>query len=541
MTIFHRMLGIAMILVFSLGSFSILAYTPGKEYRFTILHIGDTHGNAWKNKQGVGGMALQKSIIDRVRTEVEGHNNNKGKVLVISSGDFNSGNPYSDLLKAKPDIEGMNLIGYDAIGVGNHEFDHTVELLEEQALWLKCPLVSSNIFDKASGELLKSLRPFIIKKIDDLDVALVGLTTEDTPNTITHREYVAGLEFKSALDVGAKLIPQLKTKADLILAITHLGIYPEEEKRRRSSTATDDITLARAFPDIKVILGSHSHTKLETPLLEGKTVIAHTGSNNSFIGRMDLHFQDGELTVEKYQLIPIQESTTLKEDPTMLATLMPYLEQGRAKLAQKIGKVIGGTFGGRGTPTIGGETNFGRMVAKSVREGVTSDLAMVTTGGLRTNLYEGELTYEMVLTAMPFYCDIATVEMNGFALKKYLDEVRKKTDLNFSGITLFLDSDDANDKGEIVKMQIAGKEVDLDVASPQKYKLALSGFMASGGAGAPVLSNDPSYHLTGQNDTQLFLDFVKREQNLNAAMDEYITPSAQKIIENKRYSISQKP
>ena len=120
-----------------------------KTLQFTIIHTNDNHGKFWRNRNGEMGMAARKTLIDRIRAEVEAEG---GKSLVLSAGDINTGVPESDIQEAEPDFIGMNLIGYDAMTVGNHEFDNSLPVLLKQEKWADFPFLSANIFYKDTGK-----------------------------------------------------------------------------------------------------------------------------------------------------------------------------------------------------------------------------------------------------------------------------------------------------------------------------------------------------------------------------------------------------
>ena len=131
-----------------------------KSLEFTVIHTNDNHGKFWRNRHDELGMAARKTLIDRIRNEVE---SNGGKTLVLSAGDVNTGVPESDIQEAKPDFIGMNMIGYDAMAPGNHEFDNSLNVLLEQEKWANFPFLAANIFYKNSNKPL--FKPFIIKDL----------------------------------------------------------------------------------------------------------------------------------------------------------------------------------------------------------------------------------------------------------------------------------------------------------------------------------------------------------------------------------------
>jgi 5'-nucleotidase / UDP-sugar diphosphatase len=187
--------------------------------KLTILHTNDHHGRFWPNSDGEYGMAARKTLIDRVRAEVKAAG---GEVLLLDGGDINTGVPESDLQDAEPDFKGMNLLGYDASAVGNHEFDKPPEVLAKQRSWLKFPLLAANIYK--DGQRL--FQPYAIFERGGYKIAVMGLTTDDTRIMVLPAN-IAGIEFRKPIDEAAKLLPELRSKADMVIATTHMGHYPD--------------------------------------------------------------------------------------------------------------------------------------------------------------------------------------------------------------------------------------------------------------------------------------------------------------------------
>jgi 5'-nucleotidase/UDP-sugar diphosphatase len=121
MKLMKRGVALALIAAWGLVSLPAQAYEKDKTYKITILHTNDHHGHFWRSEYGEYGLSAQKTLVDGIRKEVAAQG---GSVLLLSGGDINTGVPESDLQDAEPDFRGMNLIGYDAMAVGNHEFDN---------------------------------------------------------------------------------------------------------------------------------------------------------------------------------------------------------------------------------------------------------------------------------------------------------------------------------------------------------------------------------------------------------------------------------
>lgn len=129
MKLMKRGVALALIAAWGLTSLPAQAYEKDKTYKITILHTNDHHGHFWRSEYGEYGLAAQKTLVDGIRKEVAAQG---GSVLLLSGGDINTGVPESDLQDAEPDFRGMNLIGYDAMAVGNHEFDNPLSVLRQQ-------------------------------------------------------------------------------------------------------------------------------------------------------------------------------------------------------------------------------------------------------------------------------------------------------------------------------------------------------------------------------------------------------------------------
>ena len=138
--------------------------------KVTILHTNDHHGRFWHNRHGEYGMAARKTLIDELRAQAQSEG---AAVLLLSGGDINTGVPESDLLDAEPDFKGMSKIGYDAMAIGNHEFDNPLTVLDKQIAWANFPVLSANIYDKVTGK--RKYQPYAMFEKQGLKIAVIGL------------------------------------------------------------------------------------------------------------------------------------------------------------------------------------------------------------------------------------------------------------------------------------------------------------------------------------------------------------------------------
>ncbi|WP_198597464.1 metallophosphoesterase, partial [Vibrio splendidus] len=252
-----------------------------------------------------------------------------GSVLLLSGGDINTGVPESDLQDAEPDFKGMNKIGYDAMALGNHEFDNSLDVLQKQIDWANFPMLSANIYDKATGE--RKFQAYEMFEKQGIKIAVIGLTTEDTAK-IGNPEFIASIDFRDPKEEAKKLIAELKEteKPDLIFAVTHMGHY---ENGQRGVNAPGDVALARYLNegDLDMIVGGHSQEPvcMEGPNVAKKnfkpgdeckpdvqngTYIVQAHEWGKYVGRADYEFRNGELEMVSYNLVPVNLKKKVKID-----------------------------------------------------------------------------------------------------------------------------------------------------------------------------------------------------------------------------------
>jgi 5'-nucleotidase/UDP-sugar diphosphatase len=492
-------------------------YQKDVESQLTILYTNDHHGHFWKNRHGEGGFAAQKTLVDQIRKEVKSAG---GHVLLLSAGDINTGIPESDLLDAEPDFKAMWAIGYDAMALGNHEFDNPPDVLMKQKQWAVFPFLSANTVKKSTGKPL--FDDFKIWDFDGLKVAVIGLITADTPELVIATN-VEKLEFKDPVEVAKSTVPKLRKKAAVVIALAHMGFY---ENAQYGSSAPGVVTLARSVPGIDVIVGGHSHNKIAEPVVENGTLILQAADDGKYVGRLDLTFKNGVVSMQGNRLIPVNLKKKvkkggktervlieeeIKEDPDMLALLTPFYEQGQSKLA----KVIGSTpdvFVGERKTVRSQETNLGNLIARTQRLKVGADVAIMNSGGIRTSIAKGDITYKDVLKVQPFSNSICLVTLTGKELKKYCEIAANKT----AGSGAFAQFDNANvvmQGKSLESLSVGGTPVD----DTKKYRLAINSFIAAGGDGYMKVTGLPTFVDSGFIDADILKEYIQKNSPLNPA------------------------
>ena len=530
-------LALALFMAFGMLSAPAQAYEQDKTYKITILHTNDHHGHFWRNEYGEYGLAAQKTLVDNIRQQVTAQG---GSVLLLSGGDINTGVPESDLQDAEPDFRGMNLIGYDAMAVGNHEFDNPLTVLRQQEKWAKFPFLSANIYQKSTGERL--FKPWALFKRQGLNIAVIGLTTDDTAK-IGNPEFFTDIEFRKPAEEAKLVIQELQQteKPDVIIATTHMGHYDNGE---HGSNAPGDVEMARSLPKgaLAMIVGGHSQNpvcmaaenKKQADYVPGTPCapdrqngiwIVQAHEWGKYVGRADFEFRNGEMTLVNYQLIPVNlkkkitwdngkservlYTPEIAENPKMMSLLSPFQSKGKAQLEVNIGTVNGHLEGDRSKVRFV-QTNLGRLILAAQMARTEADFAVMSGGGIRDSIEAGNITYKDVLKVQPFGNTLVYIDMPGSAVVEYLTAVAQKTP-DSGAYPQFANVSFNAAGGKLSELKIKGEPVD----STKTYRMATLSFNATGGDGYPKIDNQPGYVNTGFIDAEVLKQYIQQNSPID--------------------------
>ena len=529
------------VLLWSCASTPAQKWQADTVYKITVLHTNDHHGRFWQNRYGEYGMAARKTLADQIRHEVE---STGGRVLLLSGGDINTGVPESDLQQAEPDFKGMSLIGYDAMAIGNHEFDNPLSVLKQQEQWAKFPLLSANIYDKNTNKRL--FKPYQVFDLNGVKTVVIGLTTEDTAK-VGNPDYISELDFRNPAVEARKVITQVEKEEhpDLIFAVTHMGHYQNAE---HGVNAPGDVTLARSLPSgaLDMIVGGHSQEPvcMESenivnnnfkpgdkcvPDKQNGTYIMQAHEWGKYLGRADYEFKNGVLTLIKYQLIPINLTkevefngvservliaAPIKEDPQLLTFLRHFQENGQEELTKQVAETNSKLEGDRSVVRFQ-QTNLGKLVARANKEKAKADFGIINSGGVRDSIPAGVVTYKDVLKVQPFGNQLAYIDMSGAELLHYLSVVATQpvdtgAYAQFDGISMTVG------KSEVSDVIINGAPLELT----KLYRFSIPSYNAAGGDGYPKITEHLGYVNTGFVDAEVLKDYLESHSPLDVSQYE---------------------
>jgi len=448
----------------------------------TIIHTGDIHGHLEPFKPR--GAEHEVGGISRIATEIN-IIKNKRNVILLDAGDTIHGTNLANLNKGKSVIEVMNEIGYDAMVLGNHDFNYGLEVLESRVKQANFDVLAANVRYK-DGKEIPFLKPYTIIKSGDLDIGVIGLVTTDTPIT-THPDNVAELEFLDPVTVTKDIVAKIKEQVDMIVLLAHMD-FEDEQK------------ILDAVPEIAVSISGHTH-KVRFEEKEDGTILLAGGEYGKILGQLDVELKTGEIT--KYRQGFIDITPAIDKCAAVEEILAPYRENLDEILAEKIGETAV-VLDGERVNVRSKETNLGNLIADVLREKTSADIALQNGGGIRASINIGPVTRGEVYEVLPFDNYIVALQLTGQQIWQALENgVAKYPELKgqflqVSGIKFTFDPN-KSPGNRIVSVTVGGEPLNLT----KTYKVATNCFMAAGGDGYTMLKE--AKEANGMLDTGEFM------------------------------------
>lgn len=494
---------VVLTLVFS--SFGTLAvFADGHEHTLVILHTNDLHGRILEGRfDGMG--------FGRIATHVNEFRDMYDNVLLVDAGDTLHGLPIATLVQGESMVQVMNLVGYDVMAVGNHDFNYGQARLLELAAMADFPVLAANVY-KADGSRL--LEPYVMKEMDGFTVAFFGLAT---PETLwkSHPAHVGDLTFGDPVTEARAMVDELSDMADVIIAIGHLGIDEETAPAHRSSTVAAEVDGIHLFVD------GHSHSVLDEGIMYGDTLLVSAGYYGAYLGVVEITLAEGEVTAAA-RLISKEESEEVEEDAAVMALVEVLDEAQQAVLAEVVGETTVELMGERDFVRAG-ETNLGNLLTDVMLHVSGADLAFSNGGGIRASVEAGPITRGDIISVFPFGNLIEVKEVTGAMMKEILEHgtsAYPEASGGFphvGGMTYQIDlSRPVGDR--IVNLMKDGEMLDMAAT----YQLATNDFLAAGGDGYDMLGELPTLRRMMALD-EAIVEYLMEAGTISPAVEGRIT------------------
>ncbi len=395
------------------------------------------------------------ATVSRIRAEVP-------NVLLLDAGDMMTGNPISRIeVDGVPGwglFELMNIAGYDAWELGNHDFDQGQADLHAILSRLEFPTLASNLAVAPDSPLAGDIKPYVIETVGPLKVGIIGIITPDLAH-VASNEAVAGVQVSDPVPVLRRLVAEIDPQTDVIIVLSHSG----DELDRRIAAAVDGAD---------VIVGGHSHKRLYPPEKIGDTLVVQAGSRLRYLGRLDLVIAHDEVVSYTGTLIPLWVRTDVRVSKAMREAVA----RDRALVEQAFGVRLG-SLEVAWKRNYYGESNIGDWITDALRRRAGTDVAFLNSGGIRSDLPAGPVTKGDLMTVLPFENQLCTFEATGADLEKIVATnavaavAHTHGILQVSGLRYAYTVD--GDQARVVFLEVGGAPVDRE----RTYTVATNEYM----------------------------------------------------------------
>ncbi len=486
-------------------------FVEGQEYTLKVLHTNDHHGALLPNG-GLAGIAERSTFINQAR-------NQDDNLLVLDAGDINAGPALSNYFKAMVDIRAYNMIGYDAVTMGNHEFDGDMLLLEEQIAFAEFPWLSANI-TRSNGKYLDEA--YIIRDFDGFRVGIFGLTTLRTKVIASPDK---SLIFKDEIETAKQMVDELRSKScDVIILLGHLGTTLETAEQNTS------IKLAEAVTGIDLIIDGHSHTYFDKPQYVNGTPIVSANEWGKFMGEGVFTIVNGSVTGFSWKPVAIntKDNIVFEADPAISAMIAPYKAEADALLDQVVGEATAlfeqnGNLSRRHETALGNMVNDGAMWYFRDHLGKDVDFAFTNGGNIRAELRPGNITRGDLTTVLAFDNWAFLTTMNGkqlVSLMEFIASINQGAG-GFAQVSkeIRYTIDYSSGKGVLKDLTIHGKPVDPN----KEYTFVTNDYLMGGGDGYIALADNVGSYNTSITLRDAVIDYVIATKVLTPKLDGRIT------------------
>ena len=405
----NRIIALIVCVLLIVGLLPISTYATKNTEDIIILYENDVHCAV----DGYTKLAAMKKELQESYAHVG----------VVSGGDYIQGGSLGVISKGEYIVNLMNLVGYDAVTLGNHEFDYHLERLEELILMMDTKPVCSN-FEKI-GEDKPYFEPYSIVSYGDVDVAYIGITTPSAITTSSPAQFmdengnfIYTFHATDLYEVVQKNIDAAKAAgADYVIALSHIG-YAEDEIY---GDLEDVETLIANTEGFDVVLDAHSHTVIESKTLTDKggneVLLSSTGTKFEHIGKLTI--SDGSFETELIKTADYK-ATDPEVDAYILQMYAEYATLGERKVAvSTVNLIVNDADGNRLVRKA--ETNLGNLCADAFRYMMNADIGYMNGGGIRADIPAGDITFNQLLNLLPFNNTVVVSEISGQTIKDMLE------------------------------------------------------------------------------------------------------------------------
>lgn len=497
-----------LITIIGLASCTQQEASTAAQKNVTILYTNDIESvyepiEAFWNEdiELIGGLPYLASLIDQVREKEE-------VSFLFDAGDIFTG-ALSAATKGSLPFDVYSSMGYDAMALGNHEFEYGWERLLEVKQRARFPVLNCNIFHE--GTDVNFCQSYTILEKEGIRIGLVGLMGIEAFINTMNPAHRIGLEARDPLPIAQEIVDEIRDEVDLVVLLTHQNQSAPMQTDKEADPEVqrgfeEDYEMAGKIRGVDIIFGGHSDNGLWEPVVhpETGTLICLTFGQGKYLGYLNLTIEEEEVVVNKSELIPVDVSKL--ESDEQIDQLVSRVRKEHSALTEVIGTANASSF-----RKYYRESTLGNLFSDMLKEIAEADIGLVNAGSLRADLNAGKITCEELINIYPFPDGFHVVEIDGSALKELLEYSYQLT-YGFgqiAGLTSTYDSTKPAGS-RLIEAQVNGEPIE----DAKQYTVACSAFLANGGDGFHMLKNGKLMAKSEGELIDAYLDYIRQAEQL---------------------------
>jgi 5'-nucleotidase/UDP-sugar diphosphatase len=524
---------------------ALIAGLSAEDLRLDIMFSNDIHGGIDRSQATfmnpdfppqLGGGASAATLIKHVRAM----GGPKRASLLLDAGDFFQGRPVGTVTKGKAVIDYMNAIGYDAMTIGNHEYDIADTELIKTLADAEFPILSCNIIERRTGKLVPYTLPYIILERMGVRIGIIGFTTTDTEK-MSFPENIKNVDFVDEKESVSKYVDIVRNQenVDIVIVLGHAGLpYDVEstylsrydakgnplQSERYAAWGWDAQEIAREVPGIDLIVGGHIHKGFPKPWIDpySHTMVVQGYAYGSNLGWITLKIDPETKTVSGYELPALREGMmiTLFEDQFIPDPEISEAIEAQVAIAEEgMDEIVGSSAYHLSRTNVDAQSLMGNTITDAMRNEVKADFAFLNLGGVRADIKSGPVTYRDIFQVMPFDNMLVSFKCTGEFLRRII-ETRvegSRHGLVVSGVNVVYSKKRPN-FDRVTSLRIGGQPWD-----PNKiYTCATTDFLLQGNAGLTLLTQVPQEDIINHqiNLRDAIVNYFKQHSPVKTKIDD---------------------
>lgn len=458
----------------------------------------------WRDDiESIGGLAHLATLIDEIRAQ-------EPNVFLFDSGDIFTG-ALSQVTNGELMFEFMMTMGYDAMVIGNHEFDYNEATLEWQKNRVAFPVLGANLFYKDTKH--PYAQPHAIIERDGIRIGVVGTLGQDAAATAIARDHIDELDVTEPAAAAQRSVDEIRDEVDLVVLLTHQGHTAPmqtdaEVDPRLARDINKDIALADAVSGVDVLFGGHADAGTWESVVspENGTLIMQTFGQATYLGFLQLVIDDsGEIVRHDGRLVPV-DAGRLAPHPVIEEKYRSY-RAAHPSITEVIGRAES-----RMNRKYFDESTIGNLLTDIMAESTGADIALLGSGAIRSDLPAGDVEIADALDINPFIDPVVVVRMTGEQLREAMEHsyTLLRGLLQLSGFEVVYDLS-RPERQRVVSMRRNGRDIEAD----DVLEVAVAKFLAMGGDHYDVFNETTIVRESGELG-DLMIDYFRKHGSVPA-------------------------